>query len=363
MSKRKKLEPFTGTGYDPENKLVVQKSRPLFELWQSDLSLAEFKILDLYLARIDSRKPEHRSVVLEKGEIEDALGVTKISTDNLIDRLMSLGKAIKIPDTTKKNGFRLMWLLEEAQCELDENDQWKITLECSSKAMKYFFNIENLGYFRYKLRCISSLRSRYSYVLFGYLESNRYRTPWKVDIAELKKILNCDTEETYKTFKRFNDLILKRCQKELCDKTECNFTYETIKKGRSVVALRFSLESISSIEPLVTNQISFDDNCSLIDTTSDSWDPIAFLAEACNCSKDRNTVVPEFDHTQMNEIFQILVTIPESKLPLVDGGIEFQRYHYLAQKYAALCSNDRPNRPIKHRYNYFLQLLRADAGL
>ena len=31
------------------DKLTVQKSRPLFALWRSDLTLSEFKILDTYL--------------------------------------------------------------------------------------------------------------------------------------------------------------------------------------------------------------------------------------------------------------------------------------------------------------------------
>ena len=47
--------------------LVAQKSRPLLALWQSSLTLAEFKILDVYLGRINSRDSEHRTVVFSKG--------------------------------------------------------------------------------------------------------------------------------------------------------------------------------------------------------------------------------------------------------------------------------------------------------
>ena len=78
MARKKKIEPISGIGKDPENKLTVQKSRPLTALWQSDLTLAEFKIKDAYLARIDSRKPEMRTVQLTKGELEKALGLTRI---------------------------------------------------------------------------------------------------------------------------------------------------------------------------------------------------------------------------------------------------------------------------------------------
>ena len=62
---KKKVKPIIGLGN--EDKLVVQKSLPLFALWQSDLTLSEFKILDTYLSRIDSHKPDKRQIVLKKG--------------------------------------------------------------------------------------------------------------------------------------------------------------------------------------------------------------------------------------------------------------------------------------------------------
>ena len=68
MDKIKKL-----SGVD---NLVVQKSRPLLSLWQSDFSLQELKILDVYLGRINSHDKEHRSVVFRKGELENIFGDT-----------------------------------------------------------------------------------------------------------------------------------------------------------------------------------------------------------------------------------------------------------------------------------------------
>lgn len=243
---KKKVEPIIGLGN--EDKLVVQKSLPLFALWQSDLTLSEFKILDTYLSRIDSHKPDKRQIVLEKGEIENALGVKKINNQDLKTRLKHLmGNVVEIPDKSTKKGFRLVTIFEEAEAEQDSNGLWQVKLECTQKAMKYFFNIENLGYLRYKLRCITSLTSRYTYIMFIYLEANRFRKSWEVDLGELKHILACDTEETYKEFKRFNDLVLKKVYKELHEKTECKYTYEPIKKGRSVVAVRFTVETLPKL--------------------------------------------------------------------------------------------------------------------
>ena len=98
---RKKIAPITSLG--SEDKLTVQKSLPLFALWRSELTLAEFKILDTYLSRIDSHKPEKRTVMFEKGELEKLLGVKRIRTEELDERLKHLGTPIRLDDSTAKN--------------------------------------------------------------------------------------------------------------------------------------------------------------------------------------------------------------------------------------------------------------------
>lgn len=240
---RKKIDPIVGLGY--ENKLTVQKSLPLFALWRSDLTLSEFKILDTYLSRIDSHKPEKRAIILEKGEIENALGIQKINNQDLKLRLKHLmGNVVEVPDKDEKKGFQLVTLFEEAEAEQDDDGLWNVKLECTQKAMKYFFNIENLGYLRYKLRCITSLTSRYTYIMFIYLEANRFRKSWEVPLEELKKILHCKNEATYNEFRFFNVKILKKVQKEMHEKTECQYSYFPIKRGRSVKAIRFEVKTL-----------------------------------------------------------------------------------------------------------------------
>ena len=256
---KKNVEPIVGTGKDPENKLTVQKSIPLFSLWQSDMSLAEFKILDTYLSRINSHEPEKRTVLFARGELERLLGVKKINKPDLSARLDSLGRFVELSVGNNKKTHKVA-LFEEATGEMDDNGQWILRLTCTAKAMKYIFNVEKLGYLRYKLRCVTCLTSRYTYILFTYLEHNRFRKSWEVDVDELKEILNCQDEELYQEFKFFNQRILKRCQKELLEKTECRFVYEPVKKGRKVTAVRFTLETLSDIiEETVAGQMSLDD--------------------------------------------------------------------------------------------------------
>lgn len=339
MAKPKKdVEPIVGTGKDPENRLTVQKSIPLFSLWRSDMSLAEFKILDTYLSRINSHEPEKRTVVFTKGELEHLLSVKKINKADLSARLNGLGRFVEVEHSDNK--LHKVALFEEAFGEVDENGLWTVKLTCTAKAMKYIFNVEKLGYLRYKLRCITSLTSRYTYVLFMYLEANRFRKSWVVEVDELRQILNCDQDELYKEFKRLNERILKRCQKELLDKTECRFSYEPVKTGRRVTGVRFTLETLA--DNILPGQLSLED--------LDDEDPNQVIAEA----------LPDNMTPEQVKALRILAGPkvfwnPGGALPM-----ECAIADYLRRKVLLMNAH---NRDVKHPFNYLKAMIEQDEDV
>lgn len=332
------------------NKLIVQKSRPILALYNSDLTLEEFKILDLYLSRINSHNPDKRVVEFSKSEIESIMEIKQIKPEVLQLRLKHLmGNVVKIPDdnsTDSINGFRMITLFEESVATQDESGMWNIRMECTQKAMKYFFNVENLGYLRYKLRCITSITSRYTYIFFNYLEFNRFRKTWKVDIDELKEILQCDKVEAYKKYKYFNNLIMKKIEKELLEKTECHFSYEPIKKGRSVVAIQITVETLS--DKLLNN------------------DPIIPKPDIDEREEPMwHEVLSKLDFSkeQICEIDSVLVTLPNNVLPEVEefqNDIEFRRYHYLDQKIHTIIRRDK-EKTIKNKFAYLLKIMENES--
>lgn len=332
-----------------EAKLTVQKSNPLYGLWRSELSLADFKILDAYLSRINSHDPEHRTVHLEKGEIEKLLGVKKINAADLKARLKHLGTMVPVDDPTVNEKFRMISLFEEAVCEPDETGVWQVDLTCTGAARKYIFNVENLGYFRYKLRAVTRLRSRYSYILFLYLEKNRHmHSSWEVDLEELKCLLNCEQEETYRQYKRFNDRLLKRCHKELTETTECQFTYEPVRRGRIVKAVRFTL---STVADQLAGQLSFADISSpapssagtdrQVDTYSTELQ--GFLADACEF---------EFHDQEIRVLLDLI-------LQLIPSGKDLEMYNYLRHKYNLLLLYA-GKKEITNRFSYVRSLIEKD---
>ena len=85
---------------------------------------------------------------------------------------------------------------------------------------------------------------------------------------------------------------------------------------------------------------------------------LEFLRSAC--SRDNE---PEFSPAEMQQIFEVLVTIPEKKLPSKEAlpvqSIEMQRYHYLREKYAAM-ERAAAHKPITHRFSFFLAIIKRD---
>ena len=328
--------------------MLVQKSNPLQSLSETKMTLPEFKILDAYLSRIDSRKPEQRNVRFEKGELEKLLGIDKINKSDLEKRIDNLFQTVTIRDPNKPKGFTKIGLFARADCNQDENGQWQVNLACSAEAMEYVFNIENIGYLKYRLKNVVDLTSRYSYILYLYLENNRYRKSWKITLDELKALLRCSAER-YEQYKFFNSEILKKCHRELNEKTSLSYSYKPIRNGRKVTHLEFDVDTFLSIDEPESKEIP--GQLGIYSKT----DRIELWSEACD---------NEFTEAEMKQLSEVLVLIPSDKFSpyAVCGDIDLQRYHYLAEKYASM-KRVNEKKPIRNCFSYMLAILKKDAGV
>ena len=136
---------------------------------------------------------------------------------------------------------------------------------------------------------------------------------------------------------------MKRSQKEILEKTDHRFTYETIKKNRRVVGIKFTVQTLTDILPEEPEDLEelpawYDEDIN---------DPLVLLSDACG---------NEFNREEMQVILEIVRT---KNIPEDEYGVETARNHYLRQRYAQLnlrAQNDK----IKHRYSYFVKMLQND---
>lgn len=355
MPKAKDKGVISGITTNPDDKLIVQKSNPLLNLWRSSLTLAEFKILDIYLSRINSHDPEKRTVIFQRGEIERALGVSRILKSDLRERLRGLYKLVDID--TENGGMKQFPLFMESEAVPDKNGVWRVRLTCSPGAMEYIFNIDHLGYLQYQLRSITALTSRYSYILFLYLEQNRYRKTWEIDLDELKEMLSCDSDKTYTEFKRFNDLVLKKCRRELTEKTGCRFDYETVKSGKKVTAIRFTLETLADILPERERREELPGQIDILSADLDDEYSYPWESEPDN-SLYADALPPEFTPEEVEAIRSLAAPIVPHKYNS-DVPPECEVVDYLRHKTALMNAVDKGK--IKNKFKYLLAMIQKDV--
>ena len=243
---------------------------------------------------------------------------------------------INIPDDSPK-GYSKIALFEKTHLRVDENGIWTVEMTCTNAARKYIFNIEEIGYIKYRLHNILKLKSRYSYVMFLYLEDNRFRKEWKISLVELKKMLHCDKEELYGEFKYFNQRVLKNVHKEINEKTDCKYNYETVTKGKSVVAIKFNVESNNRyiMEDEEIDEENYKDS-DFEELWKEALSPLGI----------------ELSKEKMEELYSIIVTIPECKIPYSPasyGNMALMRFHYLDQKVREIMRRDK-DKTIANKY-------------
>jgi len=224
---------------------LVEKSKALVWAQFQDYSPGELKILDTYLSRINPRDPDSSLVTFTKKEYADLMGLdSDIRTEQLktyTGGLLSNVVTIDLPD----KGYVQYPLFSEAKCYLDEKSgQVTIEVDCNHKLKAAFFDIARNGYVRYQLKNIISLKSQYSVRLYPKLKDRPFG--WTVSVEELRKMLGA-TASSYDVFKDFNKHVLQKAVKEINEITDINVTTENIRKGRSVVSIRFTVEEKKQI--------------------------------------------------------------------------------------------------------------------
>ena len=314
-----------------DEKYIVEKSKALVWAQFQDYSSGELKILDTYLSRINPREPDSSLVTFTKKEYADLMGLdADIRTEQLktyTGGLLSNVVTIDLPD----KGYVQYPLFSEAKCYLDEKSgQVTIEVDCNHKLKTAFFDLAKNGYVRYQLKNIISLRSQYSVRLYPKLKDRPFG--WTVSVEELRQILGA-TASSYDVFKDFNKHVLQKAIKEINDITDIDVTTENIRKGRSVVSIKFTVKEKKQIlldkEQADMLAMEEEEQISLDGVTEaepspidDPEDPLALCASALPADFSREQV-------------ELLRNLAVDHLPFTVGSLaekELWLFEYLQKK-------------------------------
>ena len=220
---------------------LVQKHRLLLKANMSSLTLNGLKLFDMYLSSINSYHSEVKEVTFKRGEVEACFGVQRIRKE-VLDRITDelLQQMIVIQDLSKRNHSKKINLFSVAEQQQDSSGNWIVALKCTEDAAPYIFNIETIGYVKYRRRLIEKITGMYEYALFLYLLSNKFRREWTVSIDELVEALWVD-KPYLMAFKRFNQNVLGPAIQALDEHGIMKVEYTPVKDWKTVTGVRFKV--------------------------------------------------------------------------------------------------------------------------
>ena len=227
--------------------LIAYKSNALIEA-SYKLTLQEQRFLLVCISRLksgeDSPSPdEQKTMTITAAEFHDAFPDmgrqhAEARLKEAIDRLWD--RSVIIKNEEKREEFR--WVQYRAQYFKGEA---KVDITFSDAIMPYLTQLKG-QFTRVVVKNVSSLSSTYSIRIYELLQQFRCTGDRTIAIDDFRTMLA--VEDKYQQFKDLNKMIIKPAIAELNEKSDLVVTVETIKKGRTVVALHFRFKEDKQIK-------------------------------------------------------------------------------------------------------------------
>jgi len=303
-----------------------------------ELSSNEYKAL-LYAMAVanygeknnqDREITEQTYIYLHKDDLGELLGLDKKNSINVaIDRIYKeLSSRVAhfvieepLDDSKRKvkKVHSVVPIIRELRWEDDAKNALQIRF--TSEVLPYFTRLASGNFTTYQLKDLFALDSVTSMSLYSYFIKNEFKyanqDTYEVELSlENIKALTDIGEKKYDRWVDFRRYVLDKIVEEINDRTSLKLEYDTIKKGRPIVGVRFKITS-GHIEAVILQSnentqiyldVDFDDNAIVkelgakFDMTVRSWyihanDPNYkqfskwFKAEGCLTDSQANLIV------------------------------------------------------------------------
>ncbi|EDT8261962.1 replication initiation protein [Salmonella enterica] len=226
--------------------LIAYKSNALIEA-SYKLTLQEQRFLLVCISRLKSgdnapHPDEQKKMIITASEFYEAFPDmgrqhAEAKLKEAIDRIWD--RSIIIKSNDEREEFR--WVQHRIQYLKGEG---KVQITFSDSIMPYLTQLKG-QFTRVIVKNVSSLSSSYSIRIYELLQQFRNTGDRTISIDDFRTMLAVDNK--YHQFKDLNKMIIKPSIAELNEKSDLAVTVETIKEGRTVVALRFKFKEDKQI--------------------------------------------------------------------------------------------------------------------
>ena len=209
---------------------LVVKHNFLIRNVRYSLSELEQKIIIYMISKIDKEDTEIQAINLRLKDYCEIAGIEYTSGS-----ISHLKKTIKtLSDKSWWVDKKLFRWIDTA----DVNDGETVKIILSQSLKPYILQLKE-NFTKYELIEVLGLRGKYTIRLYELLRSYLWLGKWVVKVSELRDLIQCDK---YNAFKEFNRNILKYSIDEINNYSSLEVSYKTIKKGRKIETIEFTIE-------------------------------------------------------------------------------------------------------------------------
>ncbi|RDH41492.1 replication initiation protein [Zooshikella ganghwensis] len=221
---------------------LVYKSNEFIE-GHYKLSAFSQKVAATLISKVDPNGEHLPTFKLSVSEYASLLGISKQAIYKTIDKTTTELKQVVIRlRKPESRSFVKVGLF--SACVYDEEDK-TVEFEFDSRLDKHLRDFAG-NFTRYQIKQIQQLDSKYSIRLYEILrkchplKTARQVSNHNISLEELRNMLGLEPKQ-YKLFKDFRVRVLEAAQSELEQKTDLKFSFKSIRKGRKIGEIQFSV--------------------------------------------------------------------------------------------------------------------------
>lgn len=217
------------------NDLVVVKANSLIEA-SYRLSIDEIRILALTIGTMD---PKSNQQIFDFTVADFVREFPEISMDNAYKQIQAAIKriydrSIRTEDSSRVTEFR--WVSSRTYFK----NEGRFRIAMTNEVMPYLTQLKG-QFTQYQLRHISNFNSVHSIRIYELVTQYRSVGFREISIEDFKKWLQ--VEDKYAAFFDFKKRVLRPAITEINEKSNLLVEVEQIKRGRSIVGLRFTIRT------------------------------------------------------------------------------------------------------------------------
>jgi plasmid replication initiation protein len=243
--------------------LVISQANALATSIQ-DMSLLERRILMLALAVLSRSDVGLPFVRIYSSDVRRAFGLSHNSLNADLDDASKklISRYVEFLRGRHGSNSRVSWVQEIHFTSGKDSEVGTAYLDVQLHERMSQYVLQLTGnFFRVPFAVLAKFRSIYSMRLCEMLTAESHggrKREVYFDLPELKKILDCNTK-SYRNFSNFRQRVLEPAQSDNEDVGFMEFEYETVKRGRKVIGLKFHVSFDNERDDPDDLDVSFDD--------------------------------------------------------------------------------------------------------